>query len=161
MKYFIPVILVITLISCKGNKATVKNDPPVKPADTLIKQTIVEPVVAEIIMQNESYDNFDSFWVSFKDAAAKQDRAKIMRLTALPFLQNGEAITRDEFSLHWLEQVFGIEKTKGVPVIFDVPNYLGLDVKYDSIYYINFGDKEVYFGKMDSIYKLISVRTPG
>jgi hypothetical protein len=159
-------LIISVLLSCgQGNN---KKELPDKGnssehRDTLMKNTIAE----ELATNTHSYKEWNSFWTAFTTAVSKKDEEAIIKLTAIPFIQNGELTNQEDFKLYFLKQVFGIRK-KDTPTNVGNITISGADEagkwiqkEYEVGYYLNFDHKDIYFAKVGSTFKLVKIVTPG
>jgi hypothetical protein len=156
IKHIGPLAAAIFLLSCKQ---------PNGKADTGAKGQ-KKPTIGG---QKVGYSNWDKFWTAFKTAASKKDTLTIEQLTSFPFLQNGEYNSQNDFAAYYADQAFRLDKApKPTDVDADNPMLQGFRTKeegerrkIDSLRVLYFDKKEFYFVKVDGVYKLIEIRTPG
>ena len=162
------VLVFSALLSCNhGNNknALADKENSSKKPDTLpLKKNII---IDEVAASPLSYQEWDSFWTAFIAAVSKKDEEAILKLTAFPFIQNGDLTNQKDFKLYFLQQVFGIRK-KNTPTNVGNITISGADdtgkwiqKEYEVGYYLNFDQKDIYFARVDSTFKLVKIVTPG
>jgi hypothetical protein len=168
MMRIIHFLIISTLLSCNqgdNKNALADKEKSSQKPDTLPlkKNTIIN----EVTTSSLSYKEWNSFWTAFIAAVSKKDEETILKLTAFPFIQNGDLTNQSDFKLNFLQQVFGIRE-ENIPTNVGNITVSGADdtgkwiqKEYEVGYYLNFDHKDIYFAKVDSTFKLVKIVTPG
>jgi len=159
-------LIIYALMSCgqSDNKKGLKEKRnSSRNIDTLKKNIVVNEIETNVL----SYEEWNSFWTAFIAAVSKKDEETILKLTAFPFIQNGDLTNQKDFKLYFLQQVFAIRE-KNMPTNVGNITISGADEtgkwiqkEYEVGYYLNFNHKDIYFAKVDSAFKLVKIVTPG
>jgi hypothetical protein len=157
--------LAIVLTSCdhpESEKLATK--PP--NGDTLHRIDTSAKPKTKIAFPRSKYKDWDSFWLAFTRSATNKDTVGIKSLTYFPFYQNEEEINPADFVEYFGSQAFDITRDSSsvsVDTSF-LPSLTGrkyLHGQIDSLRYLYANGKDFYFARIDSVYQLLAIKTPG
>ena|ERR1700761_790650 len=162
---FLILALSALLASCENQQ---RKNSTAKPsiADTIHRIDTLDKDVIEVSIPHSRYKEWDSFWLAFIKSAANKDTAGIESLTHFPFYQNEGEINPTEFVSLWVGQTFNIT-TRMEAVLSDtflLPSLTGrpsLHEQIDSLRYLYTNGCDFYFARIDSVYQLLTIKTPG
>lgn len=93
-------------------------------------------------------ETFSAFWIKFKSAVARSDKAKVADMTKLPFLLAGEELNREGF-INKFDSLFDNKVKKCFAK--------GKAVKDGEFYSVVCGETIYLFGKVGNEYKFTEI----
>ncbi len=123
------------------------------------------------ITNSTGNEEFDNFFVAFKNAASSKDKSQITQMMSFPFIWNDEFQNQSTFlSIGYeVDAVFEITKAKkpsktktnSFEVSLAGPTGPYTTKVYSFVYEAHTPATWYYFGKVNSQYKLVAIITPG
>lgn len=164
--YRFPILaLGIVLTSCaQPQSEKLATKPP--NGDTLHRIDTSAKPMTKIVLPRSKYKEWDRFWLAFSTSATNKDTVGIESLTYFPFYQNEEETTPAQFVEYFASQAFDITHDSS-SVSMDtsfLPSLTGrkyLHGQIDSLRYLYANGKDFYFARIDSVYQLLAIKTPG